>query len=357
MGGGPMTMALPALVKAGAGMMGGGGAASGGAAAAPAVSPFSAALMGGEGNDTLGAGGPPGAAGMLMKSPAARGVGQPPAASAGLIGSALNPEMSAAGKDQARLTNLDDISQVPGRSPFSRHVTAPPPADPDQPQMVKTQTVPGVPMEGGIMTRDPRARPASVFGKDVTGQNWQPSNGSVDLPVSGPVPAATNVVSPQTGGLPGAAPMPQRNPSFHDAPKPAPPFGEQQFDTAAPGPKTMGMFDSLLSGAQEKLKGIPKNPMAQTGLAFLQAGHDGSNPYAAMTKNLQSIPQLEMALRSSDIAQAASDRAGKKDADEASDAEIRRLMAQMLMLQGGGMPPQQGGVPIRQAEGQARAIR
>lgn len=208
----------------------------------------------------------------------------------------------------------------------------------------------------GSFASKPWKRGETVFGQNITGQNWKPTNGQVDLPMpsdSGPVQAKTL----------GAQPLPERNPAFHDAPKPAGLFTEQQFDTTAPAkPKMMGLFDGLLENpigkAQKFGKGVPTNPLAQVGLGLLSSGYDGSNPYTNIQNALGRIPQTEIAMKSAEIAAAQAARTAKKDEQEDSDAQLRQLIAEMMLMS--GMNPELGAggkAPLKSAEGQARVIR
>lgn len=192
----------------------------------------------------------------------------------------------------------------------------------------------------------PDTRTPSVFGEDVTGQNWKPGK---TAPMARPVQAATA----------SAVPAPEEAAPSTPSVPPAAPFAEQQFDTAAPGPAGTGVWDTIKGGlktAQGKLKGLPTNPMGQVGLSLLASGYDGSNPYKLIQSSLGGIQPHELALRSADIASAAANRADRTaKADDESNAMQRAIWAQMLMKQGGA---QSGQSPAsRQAEGQARVIR
>jgi len=207
----------------------------------------------------------------------------------------------------------------------------------------------------------------TVFGNDVTGQNWKPSRGSIQLPETArPLPDTT----------PSTTPMPERNPNFHTMPAPAMAGGAQGFDTSAPKPPASaqaagaarpvapGLFEQMtgqkipgLDTAQAAMKGVPTNPLVQTGLGLLASGYDGSNPYTNIASNLKGIQGHEIALRSADIADAAEGRKKKDAADEAKDAELRALIAQMMMS---GMPGAAGaaaGQGVASSQGQARLVR
>jgi hypothetical protein len=195
----------------------------------------------------------------------------------------------------------------------------------------------------------PDTRTPSVFGRDVTGQNWQPSKGNITLPASPPTRA------PVQAATASAAPAPEPEMPPVAAAKPSL-FSEQQFDTAAPGPSGMGVWDTIKGGlktAQGKLKGIPTNPMAQVGLSLMSSGYDGSNPYKQMLAGLSGIQPHEIALRSADIASAGEKR--KADDDAENTAQARQLQAAIMQMLSGKSPPTEG-MTSRRAEGAARYI-
>ncbi len=208
-------------------------------------------------------------------------------------------------------------------------------------------------------------RNETVFGNDITGQNWKPSRGNITLPEA----------------TPNAMPLPERNENFHAAPKlsgtasttmfggtgtpptaaPQAPQGAQTAQAAKP----QGMFEAFtgkkipgLDVVQNSLRAVPTNPLVQTGLGLLASGYDGSNPYANIAANLKGIQPHEIALRSADIADSAEGRKKKDAADEAKDAELRAMIAQMLMS---GMPGAAGAAAGSGAtagsQGQARLVR
>jgi hypothetical protein len=272
---------------------------------------------------------------------------QPPA---GLFGAATPP------KDQSRLNNLDVSGVVPSPSPFRMDA---PPSDPNAPTPVKTQiidprtggmfgaavpgkteTVQGVPMEGGVMLADPSAKPGQAQVLPSATANAAPRGGVPDIILD-----VMNAKANPPTTLPGVPPEAS-----------APTGG--MFDTTAPrAPGTpppaaapTGFWGSLQSGlqtAQGKLKELPTNPMAQVGLALAASGYDGSNPYARIQQALGGIQAQE-------LAKAAGAREDKKTAETDADAQLRTLIGQMMMAQNRNAP---GTTPPRSAEGQARVIR
>lgn len=327
MGGGPLMMALPTIMKLGGSLMGG-QAAGGGAQAAPApVNPMTAGLMGG-------AGGPP-----------------PPV-----------PERNPAFSNPAGDANgAKLIAEQPAmRSLFTETMSKPRGVGAqgeNAAQPVDTRTPDAV----GSFGSQPWKQGETVMGKNVTGQNWRPSAGTVSLPdpsPRAPVQAATHQATPAPSARP--APPPAAAPSLFDAPQP--------FDTAAPsapggGPVAAAkpsLWDGLqknpIGTIQDKLKGMPTNPLAQTGLGLLASGYDGSNPYTNISRGLSGIQPHEIALRSAAIADQTAARANKKDEQEGSDAELMRLIAAMQMQAMGGAP-QASGTPSKQSQMGARVVR
>jgi hypothetical protein len=308
MGGG--LEAIPMALSLGSKLFGVTGAQAAGVpgGGSSAVSPFTAALMGGQG-----AGGAP----------------VPP-------GSMLDPNVM---KDQSRLNNLDEAGALPARSPFrtGRMVTDRP--DLDQPTPVKTQRID--PKTGGVFPADVVSSP--------------PSSGPVqaNTPMAqSERPWKTETVQgvPMQGGIMMAD---QSGPASLPAPPKPSLFSEQPFDTTAPKPGVSaspfgGMFDAV----QGKLKALPTNPMGQVGLSLLASGYDGSNPYAAIQRSLGGIQPHELALRASNITQSREDR----DAAKAADDQRLAMLLQSIGLRYSGNPQSQAG-SMRQAEGQARVIR
>lgn len=314
---------LPMALSMGSKLFGG-GSAQAAPAAQQAMSPFSAGLMG---------------------QPPAGGAPKPPVGPAMPPVPERNPMFSDPAGDARGAQMIKDNPMLQGA--FAQAMSTPR----GQPPITPVAPIPAQQSgdSGGSFAAKPWKN-ETVFGDDVTGQNWKPSRGQITLPEQKqPVPAATM----------SAVPAPERNENFHPAPPPAAPFAEQQFDTAAPGPAGMGVWDTIKGGlktAQGKLKGLPTNPMGQVGLSLLASGYDGSNPYKLIQSSLGGIQPHELALRSADIAQATANRTEKTSkADDEAAAQMRALLAQMMMSQGGAQP---GQAPAsRQAEGQARVIR
>ncbi len=175
---------------------------------------------------------------------------------------------------------------------------------------------------------------------------------------------------------PSAMPVPERNPNFH-SPSAAPSaFSTQTVPNAAPqAPATaqaagqakpdVGLLEKFtgykmpyLDDVSARLKQSPTNPMVQMGLGLAQAGHDGSNPWSNMAGNLKGMQAHEIALRSADIADSAEGRKKKDAADEAKDAELRAMIAQMMMSgMGGGATGAAAGQGVASSQGQARLVR
>jgi hypothetical protein len=292
--------ALPAVLSIGSKLFGATGAQAAGVpgGGSSAANPFTAGLMGG----------------------ANKGEPVP-------LGGMFDPNVM---KDQSRLNNLDEAGALPTRSPFRTGTMVTEQPDLDQPTPVKTQRID--PKTGGLFPADAIA---PVQTATPTAQ------------LEGPWKTETVQGVPMQGGIMMAAPskLPAAAPS-----KPSLFTEQQQFDTT--GPKTMGVWDTLKGGlntAQGKIKGLPTNPMAQTGLALLQSGYDGSNPYANIQKALGGIQPHELALRASNLAQSREDRDAAKDAD---DQRLAALL-QSIGLRYGAPQPQ----GLRSSEGQARVIR
>jgi hypothetical protein len=325
MGGGPL-MAIPALLSTGMKLMGGGAQAAPAGGAAPA-SPFTAGLMGG-----------PGMGGPQQPAP------PPPM-----------PERNPAFHDPAGDANgAKLISEQPGMRSLMGEALAKPRLSGDSANNFQAK---------------PMVRGETIWGKDVTGQSFKPGGGQVVRPEPSPVApvqASTANIQPRAATQP-----PPRIDLSQKAPPPTP-APMAGFDTSAPAapgappvqqpvaPKP-GLWDSLqanpIGTMQEKLKGMPTNPLAQVGMSLLSSGYDGSNPWTQMQAGLGKIPATEIALQSAKIAQQNAARADKKDGQEENDAALRALFAQMLA--GGGMPGQeQGGQSgSRVSAFQARPIR
>lgn len=213
---------------------------------------------------------------------------------------------------------------------------------------------------GGSFESKAWSPPETVQGKDVTGQNWQPTRSKVMPEATQNAAPASPTSTPSVPSMFGRPPAPERNPAMQPTP------GGLGFDTSAPrapasaqaqgAAKPPTLFGVELPGiqrGQDFLKAAPTNPMLQTSLGLLASGYDGSNPYANIAANLRGIQPHELALRSAAIADSAEGRKQKEAADETKDAEIRALMAQMMMgnLRASGAV---GGGGVASSQGQAR---
>lgn len=201
-----------------------------------------------------------------------------------------------------------------------RALPALPPADAGP-----VETVQGVPMSGGVMQADPRNREALA---------------------ASPAPRAPK--SP--GGLFASAPRAPDQQASTPAPAPmrdpAPDAKVQPASDAKPG----GLFDTIkgyIGTAQDKLKGAPTNPLFQLGMGLAQAGYDGSNPYAAINKNLTGIQALQLAANQDTRAQSESER---KAAEALQQQELAALLArvgqQYAPQQQAAQPPTQRGARV-----------
>ncbi len=319
------------------GILGGGAMAMPGAAEAMS-NPMMTGLMGGAGADMLKGGGTPG--GMPG------GGGMPPMP-------VRNPMFSDPAGD-ARGAKL--IKEQPGMaSLFAEAMAKPRGSSP----ITGSNSTPAV--MGGDSIGSFESRPWSsetVMGKDVTGTGWKPSRGNITLPEKAePLPVTTPNAGPS---------VPPRNPMFSGpvgtpSAAPQPPQGAQAGQQAAGPAKPNGLFGINIPGietVQQKFKETPTNPMFQAGMGLLASGYDGSNPYTNVASNLRGIQPHEIALRSMGIKEAEEGREKKKQSEIESDAQLRQLIAQMMMS-GMGAPGAAGpqGAQAAQAQGQARLVR
>lgn len=221
------------------------------------------------------------------------------------------------------------------------------------------------PGQGGDSGGDFRSKPwksETVFGNDVTGQNWKPSSGNIVLPQATPDAMPAPEKSPMfhsfapAGGTPPAA-----APSAFDTGAPKPPATAQAVGAAKPAPGLLEQWTGYkmpyLDDVQGALKRAPTNPLVQTGLGLAAAGQDGSNPWTNIAANLKGIQPHEIALRSADIADSAEGRKKKDAADEANDAQLRAMIAQMMMSSMPGATGASAGQGVASSQGQARLVR
>jgi hypothetical protein len=174
--------------------------------------------------------------------------------------------------------------------------------------------------------------------------------GSIDEPSAGPVesipgkeltPGAPmpgmDPKAPIPGG-PGARP-PMAGPPAGVAPPTAQGAGPatgllgpsgQGFDTSAPEPRGLFGKGGFMDALQAKLKDAPTNPLFQMGMGLASSGFDGSNPYAAITKNLGNIPAMQQAALLSQLRVNADNREQSKSEREAADAKNQTELALML---------------------------